>query len=85
MRAKRMSQVRLSVCCEAQCAHACPVATWPTINPTAWQTAALGVEGSAALKCRQQRPMTGPEMLAGAAPAGARPLMGVSRILGGPG
>ena len=65
MRAKRMSQVRLSVCGEAQCAHAGPVATWPTINPTAWQTAALGFEGSAALKRRQQRPITGPENGAG--------------------
>ena len=46
-----MSQVRLSVGCEAQCAHAGPVATWPTINPTAWQTAASAtmwcLEGSA--------------------------------------
>ena len=41
------------------------VATGQTINPTAWQTAALGVEGSAALKRRQQRPMTGPENGAG--------------------
>ena len=37
------------------------VATGQTINPTAWQTAALGVEGSAALKRRQQRPITGPD------------------------
>ena len=100
MRAKRMSQVRLSVDCEAQCAHAGPrardiagrsggnpskgrrrkpEARWGQpkgsrrwrpgrrwrINPTAWQTAALGVEGSAALKRRQQRPMTGPENGAG--------------------
>ena len=36
-----------------------------TINPTAWQTAALGFEGPAALKHRQQRPMTGPENGAG--------------------
>ena len=65
MRAKRISQVRIyTVGYEAQCAHAGPVAR-PTINPTAWQTAALGIEGSSALKRRQQRPMTGPKNGAG--------------------
>ena len=41
------------------------VATGQTINPTVRQTSALGVEGSAALKRRQQRPRTGPENGAG--------------------
>ena len=66
MRAKRISQVRkYTVGYDAQSAHAGSVATWPAINPTAWQTAVLGVEGSSALKRRQQQPMTGPKNGAG--------------------
>ena len=55
------------------------VATGQTINPTAWQTAALGVEGSAALKRRQQRPMTGPERCGD----GSTDALGVAGVGGG--